>query len=179
MPRAISSRSRTVTNKAPSRRESPESDSRPGAVRVRPWLLVGARGQVEAGQHRPIGSAQCVRCAHSGMPRTRLTGPLILLILAAACSPSGVSGGAPYTIGAAGPWQLTHGRYTRLGIELALKEINDAGGVNGHKLLVKEADDKADGATAAQVAQKFVEDRTISAVVGHVTSGAMVAAAQV
>ena len=44
---------------------------------------------------------------------------------------------------------------------------------------MKEADDRADGATAAQVAQKFVDDKSISAVVGHVTSGAMVAAAQV
>ena len=51
--------------------------------------------------------------------------------------------------------------------------------MNGHKLLIKEADDRADGATAAQIAQKFVDDRTISAVVGHVTSGAMVAAAHV
>jgi branched-chain amino acid transport system substrate-binding protein len=104
--------------------------------------------------------------------------PTILLILAAACSAGG-SGGAPYTIAAAGPWQLSHGRNTRLGIELALKEINDSGGVNGHKLIIKEADDRADGAIAAQIAQKFVDDKSISAVVGHVTSGAMVAAVQV
>jgi branched-chain amino acid transport system substrate-binding protein len=103
---------------------------------------------------------------------------MILLVLAVACT-SGGGGGAPYTIGAAGPWQLTHGRYTKLGIELALKEINNAGGVNGHKLVLKDADDRADGATAAQVAQKFVDDPSVLAVVGHVTSGAMVAAAQV
>jgi branched-chain amino acid transport system substrate-binding protein len=102
----------------------------------------------------------------------------ILVIVAAACSAGG-RGAAPYTIAAAGPWQLSHGRNTRLGIELALKEINDSGGVNGHKLIVKEADDRADGATAAQIAQKFVDDKSISAVVGHVTSGAMVAAVQV
>jgi branched-chain amino acid transport system substrate-binding protein len=103
----------------------------------------------------------------------------ILLLMAAACSPAGGSGGAPYTIAAAGPWRLSHGRNTRLGIELALKEINDAGGVNGHKLRIEEADDGADGATAAQIAQRFVDDKAVSAVVGHVTSGAMVAAAQV
>jgi branched-chain amino acid transport system substrate-binding protein len=45
--------------------------------------------------------------------------------------------------------------------------------------VIKEADDRADGATAAQVAQKFVDDKSVSAVVGHVTSGAMVAAVQV
>jgi branched-chain amino acid transport system substrate-binding protein len=113
------------------------------------------------------------------MMRTRAKFPCVLLLVAAACSPGGSGGRAPYTIGAAGPWQLSHGRNTRLGVELALKEINDAGGVNGHKLNIKEADDRADGATAAQVAQKFVDDKTVSAVVGHVTSGAMVAAAQV
>src|SRR5579871_6740880 len=113
------------------------------------------------------------------MTRRRARSSIILLLAAAACSPAAQSGGAPYTIAAAGPWQLSHGRNTRLGIELAVKEINDAGGVNGHKLLIKEADDRADGATAAQVAQKFVDDKSVSAVVGHVTSGAMVAAAQV
>jgi branched-chain amino acid transport system substrate-binding protein len=113
------------------------------------------------------------------MTRTRARSSIILLLAAAACSPAAQSGGAPYTIAAAGPWQLSHGRNTRLGVELAVKEINDAGGVNGHKLLIKEADDRADGATAAQVAQKFVDDNSVSAVVGHVTSGAMVAAVQV
>lgn len=113
------------------------------------------------------------------MPVTRARIAIFLLLAATACSPGNQGGGAPYTIAAAGPWQLSHGRNTRLGIELAVKEINDAGGVSGHKLVVKEADDRADGATAAQVAQKFVDDPAVSAVVGHVTSGAMVAAVQI
>ena len=112
------------------------------------------------------------------MRRTRPQLPLILLLIVAACSPAG-GGGAPYTIGVAGPWQLSHGHLTKLGVELAVKEINDAGGVNGHKLQLDEEDDNADGATAAKVAQRFVDDKSVSAVVGHVTSGAMVAAAQV
>jgi branched-chain amino acid transport system substrate-binding protein len=86
---------------------------------------------------------------------------------------------SPYTIAAAGPWQLTQGRNTRLGIALAIREINEAGGVHGHRLQLRESDDEADGRKAAQVAQRFVDDATISAVVGHVTSGAMVAAAKV
>ncbi len=98
------------------------------------------------------------------------------MLAVVSCTPS--SRGA-YTIAAAGPWRTAHGRYTHLGIALAVKEINDAGGINGHKLEVKEADDEADGRIAAQVAQKLVEDRTVSAVVGHVTSAAMVAAAKV
>lgn len=105
--------------------------------------------------------------------------PLILLLVASACSGGAAGAGAPYTIGVAGPWQLSHGHLTKLGVELAVKEINAAGGINGHKLLLDEQDDKADGATAAKVAQRFVDERSVSAVVGHVTSGAMVAAAGV
>ena len=95
------------------------------------------------------------------MTGTRARFAIILLLAATACSPGNQGGGAPYTIAAAGPWQLSHGRNTRLGIELAVKEINEAGGVNGHKLIVKEADDRADGATAAQIAQKFVDDPSV------------------
>ena len=98
-----------------------------------------------------------------------------LLLVVAACSP----GGATYSIGAAGPWKLSHGRNTRLGIQLAVAEINAAGGVAGHPLVIKAVDDDADGRKAAQVAQAFVDDAAILAVVGHVTSGAMVSAAKV
>lgn len=105
-----------------------------------------------------------------------VTLPHILLIVAAACSPG--AGSAPYTIAAAGPWQLSQGRATRLGIELALKEINAAGGVNGHRLEVKEADDRADAVLAAQIARKFADDRSVSALIGHVTPDATVAAAK-
>jgi branched-chain amino acid transport system substrate-binding protein len=101
---------------------------------------------------------------------------LALIACLSACSSNTV---APYTIAAAGPWKLPHGKNTRLGIALAMKEINDAGGIHGHKLVLKDADDDADGRKAAQVAQQFVNDKEVLAVVGHVTSGAMVAAAKV
>jgi branched-chain amino acid transport system substrate-binding protein len=100
---------------------------------------------------------------------------IALLFALCACSP----GQGAYTIGAAGPWKLSHGNNTRLGIRLAVKEINAAGGINGHRLVVKDVDDDADGIRAAQVAQTFVDDPTVSAVVGHVTSAAMVSAAKV
>ena len=101
------------------------------------------------------------------------------LVLCATALGACNSPGRPYTIGAAGPWKLSQGRNTRLGIMLALQEINRRGGIRGHPLQLREADDDADGRQAAQVAQQFVDDASISAVVGHVTSGAMVAAAKV
>lgn len=99
----------------------------------------------------------------------------LALFALSACS----GGDSTYTLAAAGPWKLSHGKNTQAGIALALKEINGSGGINGHKLVIKDADDDADGAKAAQIAQRFVDDASISAVIGHVTSGAMVAAAKV
>jgi branched-chain amino acid transport system substrate-binding protein len=106
---------------------------------------------------------------------SRVFGPLICAAVLSACN----SSNAPYTIASAGPLQLAQGRNTQLGIALAVKEINDAGGIRGHRLEVRQADDEADGRKAAQVARQFVDDASVSAVVGHATSGAMVAAAKV
>ncbi|HEU4564276.1 MAG TPA: ABC transporter substrate-binding protein [Gemmatimonadaceae bacterium] len=100
---------------------------------------------------------------------------LVSVLSIAACS----RGSAPVKIGAAGPWKEAYGLMNRRGIELALEEINRDGGVNGHPLEVVMRDDGADGATAAAIANEFLADRRITAVVGHVNSGTMVAAARV
>ncbi|HJR65595.1 MAG TPA: ABC transporter substrate-binding protein [Gemmatimonadaceae bacterium] len=84
-----------------------------------------------------------------------------------------------YVIAAAGPWKQGYGQMNRLGIELAVDEINANGGIDGHKLEVIYRDDEGDGETAAKIAQEFVANINISAVVGHVNSGAMVAAARI
>lgn len=65
------------------------------------------------------------------------------------------------------------------GIELAVEEINARGGVTGRPLQVLSRDDEADGAKAAAIASEFVENDDVIAVVGHVTSAAMMAAARV
>lgn len=98
-----------------------------------------------------------------------------LAVLAVGCS----SGSAPVMLGAAGPWKEGYGALTRQGIELAVAELNARGGVGGRPVEVRYKDDDADGATAAAVAEEFVANDTVLAVVGHVTSGAMVAAARV
>jgi len=68
---------------------------------------------------------------------------------------------------------------TRRGIDLAVEEINHAGGIHGKPLRVAERDDEADGTRATAIAQEFVRDKNILAVIGHVNSGAMLAAARV
>ena len=99
--------------------------------------------------------------------------PLVLFSLAA-CGDS-----ASYTLGAAGPWKEGYGIQNKLGVELAVSEINAAGGINGHHLNLIERDDKADGVAAASIAAEFVQTPAISAVVGHVNSGGMLSAARV
>lgn len=79
----------------------------------------------------------------------------------------------------AGPFEQGFGLANRRGVELALAEINEAGGINGAPLVIDFRDDKGDGAEAARIAQAFVDDARVMGVVGHVSSGAMVAASKV
>lgn len=67
----------------------------------------------------------------------------------------------------------------RRGIELAVDEINALPERQGSPLRVMWQDDEGDGQRASKIAQEFVDSTEVVAVVGHVNSGAMVAAAQV
>ena len=84
------------------------------------------------------------------------------LALLSGCS----KGPKPFLVGAAGPWKEGYGIMTRRGIDLAVEEINRNGGINGSPLEIVARDDDADGSRAAAIAQEFVADRNISAVIG-------------
>jgi branched-chain amino acid transport system substrate-binding protein len=85
----------------------------------------------------------------------------------------------PYVVGAAGPWKQGYGLQNLQGVQLAAEEINKAGGINGHPLQVVARDDEGDGTIAAKIAQEFVRNRKVSAVIGHVNSSGMLSAARV
>ena len=87
--------------------------------------------------------------------------------------------GGAVTIGAAGPWSERYGQMNRRGIELAVEEVNAARVIPGRTLRVLMHDDHGAGSEAVGIAQRFVDDPAVVAVVGHVNSGAMVAAAKV
>lgn len=93
----------------------------------------------------------------------------------AACDPNA----APVVIGAAGPWEREYAAMTRRGIQLAAEQINRSGGIGGQPLQVAFRNDSADAARAVSVASTFVADARIKGVIGHVNSGALVAAANV
>src|SRR5688572_24436833 len=99
----------------------------------------------------------------------------VALLSVFACS----SQSKPVYIGVAGPWKEAFGRMNKQGIDLALTEINARGGVRGRPLRIVERDDEGVGTRAAAIAGEFYANRSIVAVVGHVTSGAMMAAAPV
>jgi branched-chain amino acid transport system substrate-binding protein len=60
-----------------------------------------------------------------------------------------------------------------------VEEINHAGGIRGAPLRVIARDDEASATRAAAIAQDFVRNEGVLAVIGHVNSGAMIAAAHV
>ena len=97
------------------------------------------------------------------------------LLFAAACS----RGGYSYTLGAAGPWKEAYGVMSRRGIDLAVDEINRAGGIGGKQLKILARDDEASGSRAAAIAQELVGNPEILGVIGHVNSGAMLAASRI
>jgi branched-chain amino acid transport system substrate-binding protein len=111
----------------------------------------------------------------------------VLVIALAACgSDEGGSGGSsaaasvPFKIGVAGPMTgqyATYGASHKAGAELAMEELNAAGGVNGGEVSISIGDDLGDPKEAVLVAQKFIDDSDIVVVDGHQFSGATIAAA--
>ena len=67
----------------------------------------------------------------------------------------------------------------RRGIELALEEINESRRSSGDTVAIVFRNDEGNGSKAAEIAQEFVADERVVAVIGHVNSGAMVAAARI
>ena len=85
-------------------------------------------------------------------------------------------------IGIAAPLTGTSASYGELmvdGAEIAVEEINAAGGVNGKMLELVQMDDKNDPSEAALVAQRFCDDETITAVIAHGGSTNTLAAAPI
>lgn len=109
--------------------------------------------------------------------------PATLLLATAALA--GTAGcradAAPDTVdfGLAAPLTRGFGENARLGAELAASEINARGGAGGRNIRIHPLDDEGDPAVAIRVAQAFVNQPEVRAVVGHANSGPLLAAAPV
>ena len=68
------------------------------------------------------------------------------------------------------------GLQEKKGVELAVEEINAAGGIDGKKLEFTVGDDQANPNQATILAQKLVSDKDLLFVLGHVNSGCTLSA---
>lgn len=101
---------------------------------------------------------------------------MLLLIAQAGCK---AASDEPVVFGFAGPIEEAYGASARMGAELAQAEINAAGGIDGRPLELMVRDDAADPEKAIEIAEEFVANPAVLAVVGHVNSGTMTAASTV
>jgi len=85
---------------------------------------------------------------------------------------------ASLKIGLMGPFSglaAAFGQDMLRGAQMALDELNGAGGLDGKRLVLDQGDDKAHPAAAEEVAKKLISDGVV-AVIGPATSGSSIAA---
>lgn len=72
-----------------------------------------------------------------------------------------------------------YGANANNGLKLAIKEINDAGGINGKKIKLVEADAKSEAAEAVNAATKLISDEKVVALIGPAVTANVIAESQV
>lgn len=103
---------------------------------------------------------------------------LILTMIAGLVLVSGCKPGV-LRIGAAGPYS---GELSKIGldsfkaIQLAVDEINDAGGIGGRKVELVMGDDEGQSSKAQTVAEKFIADKSMMGVIGPMNSNCVLSA---
>jgi branched-chain amino acid transport system substrate-binding protein len=106
----------------------------------------------------------------------------VLLIAAFLLSACGGSGGGTIKVGLLAPLSgavPTFGISTREGAELAIKEWNDKGGVNGKQIELVVADSQCSADPAVNAANKLIDQDKVSFIVGEVCSSASIPVSQI
>lgn len=99
----------------------------------------------------------------------------------AANTATGTAAGDTIKIGGLAPLSgavSVYGIATNNGIQLAVKAVNDAGGINGKKIQYIYYDEKGDATEATNAYNKLVQNDKVVALVGDVTSTPTLAVAQ-
>ena len=97
----------------------------------------------------------------------------LLVCCAWATTATRTNSAEPIKIGAVLPFSggvELYGRQAKLGLDLAVKEINAGGGILGRPVEVIYEDDKTDPAVAVEATRKLIERDGVLAVVGPITS---------
>ena len=71
-----------------------------------------------------------------------------------------------------------YGNATIEGLQLAIDEANEAGGINGKKLELVSVDDKSEAAESINAATKLISDDDVRVIVGPATTGLVLAETQ-
>ena len=110
--------------------------------------------------------------------RTILIFSLAILLLAA---PVAFGADEPIKVGTVVRLSVgsEHGVPSRRGVEMAVDEVNKAGGINGRKVELIVEDEKDSPQTAVNAVKKLIEVDKVVAIVGPMTSGDMMAAGKI
>src|SRR5450755_1535403 len=115
--------------------------------------------------------------------RSLVKGSLGAFVTGAAMSRAAVAQSSePITLGVSGPLtgpNAQYGTQWKQGFDLALDEINAAGGVKGRPLAYVFEDSQSDPRQSVAVAQKFVADKKIVVELGDFASPASMAASPI
>jgi branched-chain amino acid transport system substrate-binding protein len=115
-------------------------------------------------------------------PLRRVLSSLLVLLLLAACGVPGLGSSAPIVIG--GGFNLS-GPLSPLdvpaanGAQLAIREINAAGGINGRPLELKILDGQTDSRTVTSITNQLIQQERAVAVIGFTDSDSTLAAGNV
>ncbi|HYH79256.1 MAG TPA: ABC transporter substrate-binding protein [Longimicrobium sp.] len=113
---------------------------------------------------------------------------LLLAAAAAACGPGtpaeerarlGREGRGEITVAAVWPFQARGEIRFAEGLQMAVDEVNAAGGIGGRPLKLRMEDDRGSVNDGLLVAQKLADDPSVAAVIGHLHSYVTVPAASV
>ncbi|HTB33982.1 MAG TPA: ABC transporter substrate-binding protein, partial [bacterium] len=117
------------------------------------------------------------------MKRTSLAAPAVLAALAALAF--GCAHKADDTVirlgeyGALSGDTATFGQTTHEGVQMAVDEINAAGGIKGKLIQLSTEDDQGKPEQASLVVEKLISDNQVHAVIGEVASSNSLAAAPI
>lgn len=103
-------------------------------------------------------------------------------VLSAMFSAAALAQTDPIKVGVVTPLSGTYagiGQQVKWGLELATKEINAAGGINGRKVELLFEDEEANPAVATQKAEKLFQVNKVDFLTGTVNSGSTLAVGQV
>jgi branched-chain amino acid transport system substrate-binding protein len=115
------------------------------------------------------------------MLKKLLTTTALVAAVAVGASTMPTAADADITIAVAGPMTgdlAAFGEQLRRGAEMAVADINAAGGVNGEQLKLEIGDDQCDPKQARQVANDLVQ-KGVAFVAGHFCSGSSIPASEV